>query len=106
MIDTDLPDLPGALCAQVDPDLWFPEKGANPRPAKQLCQACPALTACLQYALEHPVDGVWGGTSVGERKDLARAAGRTYSPVITSPFAGPPLTDEALRRRELRANAA
>jgi WhiB family transcriptional regulator, redox-sensing transcriptional regulator len=103
---TDLPDLPGAVCAEVDPELWFPETGSNPRTAKRLCEDCPARQACLQYALEHPVDGVWGGTSVADRKRLAQAQGRRYSVVLTSPLAGPPVSDEALRRRELRAGAA
>jgi hypothetical protein len=106
VIAIDLPDLPGALCAQVDPELWFPPRGGPTRDAKRLCRTCPAVDACLQYALEHPVDGVWGGTSVLDRKAIARAQGRSYSTVITSPLAGPPLSDEALRRRELRAGAA
>ena len=31
----------GALCAQVDPELFFPEKGEPTRDAKAVCAACP-----------------------------------------------------------------
>ena len=81
-----------ALCAETDPELFFPEKGGNTRPAKDVCRRCPVVDACLQYALDVPVDGIWGGTSVNDRKELARAAGRTYNTVVTSPLAGPDTT--------------
>ena len=29
-----------ALCAQVDPDLFYPEKGDQAREAKRLCAGC------------------------------------------------------------------
>ena len=65
------PQLPGALCAEIDPELWFPEKGQPNRPAKQVCASCPVRTACLQYALEHSERfGVWGGLSERERRRL------------------------------------
>jgi WhiB family redox-sensing transcriptional regulator len=86
----DIPRLPGALCRQIDTgELFFPEKGGSTAPAKAVCARCPVQEPCLQYALDHPVDGVWGGTSVRERQALARAAGRTYSPVLTPKYAGP-----------------
>lgn len=79
-----------ALCREVDAgDLFFPEKGGSSAAAQQVCRACPVQSECLLYAMEHAVDGIWGGTSVNERKELARARGRTYSTVLTSPLAGP-----------------
>lgn len=88
-----VPDWTGALCSQVDLELFFPEKGGTSLPAKQVCRSCPVQEPCLQYALDNPVDGVWGGTSVNERREVVRAAGRSYSTVVTSPFAGPVARD-------------
>lgn len=58
-----------ALCASpdVDPSLWFagPEAVGE---AKAICTACPAKAECLELALAwHPVEGIWGGTTIGER---------------------------------------
>lgn len=61
------------LCAQVDMDLHFPEKGGSTADAKRICRACPVRAECLQYALEHDERyGVWGGVSERERRKLAR----------------------------------
>jgi WhiB family redox-sensing transcriptional regulator len=63
-----------ALCAQTDPDAFFPERGESPRPAKAVCLTCPVCEDCLAYALEHGERfGVWGGTSERERRALRRA---------------------------------
>lgn len=66
----------GALCAQTDPELWFPSKGESNRPAKRLCRSCPSLDPCLQWTLDQDeaLDGVWGGTTERERRALRRAA--------------------------------
>ena len=61
---------PEAVCAQVDPEAWFPEQGGNPRPVKALCATCPIVAACLTHALTHDELGVWGATSVVERAVL------------------------------------
>src|SRR5690606_24420303 len=57
-----------ALCAQVDPELFFPEKGASTTGAKSVCAACPIAAECLAYALDNGEEyGVWGGKSARER---------------------------------------
>jgi hypothetical protein len=62
-----------ALCAEVDPDLFFPDKGESSRPAKRVCAGCEVRPECLQYALDHGERfGVWGGLSERERRELAR----------------------------------
>ena len=62
-----------ALCAQVDPEAFFPEKGASPRAAKRVCTECPVRTQCLEYALANGERfGVWGGLSEQERRKLMR----------------------------------
>ena len=64
-----------ALCAQVDGDMWFPEKGGTTREAKRICAACPVRADCLEYALARKESfGVWGGLSERERNRLTRAA--------------------------------
>lgn len=64
----------GALCAQTDPEAFFPEKGGSVRAAKATCLACPVRAECLDYALERGErDGVWGGLTELERRRLRRA---------------------------------
>lgn len=62
-----------ALCAEVDPELFFPEgQGASSNEAKRVCAACDVIDACLAFALaEGPFDGVWGGTSAFERRGMS-----------------------------------
>ena len=50
---------------------YFPRGGASAGPAKAVCAGCPVRTECLAFALEHPqLQGVWGGTSDAERREL------------------------------------
>lgn len=66
----------GALCAQVDMDVFYPEKGESTKSAKQICAGCDVREQCLEYALEHIERfGVWGGLSERERRTLLN--GRT-----------------------------
>jgi WhiB family redox-sensing transcriptional regulator len=64
-----------ALCAQTDPEAFFPEKGGSTREAKRVCRSCEVRSECLEYALEHDERfGIWGGMSERERRRLKRAA--------------------------------
>ncbi len=64
-----------ALCAQTDPEAFFPEKGGSTREAKRVCRSCEVRTECLEYALEHDERfGIWGGLSERERRRLKREA--------------------------------
>lgn len=71
-----------ALCVGMDPDLFFPGKGAPPRAVRDACARCPALIPCTFDALRHPVEGYQAGLSKNERdrirawdrKQRARAA--------------------------------
>lgn len=66
-----LPISLNGLCAETDPDLFFPERGASTVPAKTLCFACPDRVACLDYALTHGERfGIWGGMTSRERRRL------------------------------------
>ncbi|MBA2696961.1 MAG: WhiB family transcriptional regulator [Actinobacteria bacterium] len=63
------------LCAQVDPELWFPEKGGSTREAKAVCGRCEVRPECLAYALAHDDRfGVWGGVAERDRRRMTRAA--------------------------------
>ena len=65
-----------ALCAQVDAELFFPEKqGGHNREAKRTCLRCDVRTECLDYAVTHKIPwGIWGGKSDRERRSLRRAS--------------------------------
>lgn len=62
-----------ALCAQTDPEAFFPEKGGSTREAKRVCAACEVRDECLEYALANDERfGIWGGLSERERRKLKR----------------------------------
>lgn len=65
-----------ALCAQTDPEAFFPDKGGSTRDAKRVCASCDVRNQCLAYALETKQRfGIWGGLSERERRPLlGRAA--------------------------------
>ncbi len=64
------------LCAQIDPERWFPDKGGSTREAKRICQECPVRVECLQYALDNDERfGIWGGHSERERRSLKHRRG-------------------------------
>ena len=63
-----------ANCMGVDPDLFFPERGASTREAKEVCRGCVVRDNCLEYALDSGEKfGIWGGMSERERRRLRRA---------------------------------
>ena len=65
-----------ALCAQTDPEAFFPEKGGSTREAKRICLGCEVRDACLEYALAHDERfGIWGWLSERERRRLKRGFG-------------------------------
>src|SRR5699024_5084585 len=64
-----------ALCAQTDPEAFFPEKGGSTREAKKVCLSCEVRAECLEYALGNDERfGIWGGLSERERRKLKRRA--------------------------------
>ena len=66
-----------ALCAQTDPELWFPDLGPAAA-AKAICARCPVRVACLDWALAHETPGstfgVVGGLTAEQRLVLQRRA--------------------------------
>jgi WhiB family transcriptional regulator, redox-sensing transcriptional regulator len=63
-----------ALCAETDPEAFFPEKGGSTREAKRVCVGCAVRTECLEFALSNDERfGIWGGLSERERRRLRLA---------------------------------
>ena len=70
-LDTDWKDV--SNCLGVDPDLFFPERGASTREAKEVCRGCVVRVECLEYALQNGEKfGIWGGMSERERRRIRR----------------------------------
>ena len=64
-----------ALCAETDPEAFFPEKGGSTREAKKVCLTCEVRSECLDYALAKDERfGIWGGLSERERRRLKKSA--------------------------------
>ena len=67
-----------AVCAQTDPDAFYPEKSGSTYQAKRICSRCEVKQECLEYALDHDERwGIWGGHSERERRALKRRATQT-----------------------------
>jgi WhiB family transcriptional regulator, redox-sensing transcriptional regulator len=66
-----------AACLDADPELFFPVGTTGPaidqiEDAKTICQQCPVIQQCLDWALEHNEFGVWGGRSEEDRRGIKR----------------------------------
>lgn len=74
-----------AVCAQADPEAWFPAKGRANRYAKAVCAHCPVRQRCLDWAMATDQRfGVWGGLSTRERDRMKWAATRQLSTAMKS----------------------
>ncbi len=68
-----------AACVGLDTELFFPLGTTGHAldqiaQAKAVCERCPVMTHCLEWALATgQLDGVWGGRSEDERRTLRRA---------------------------------
>lgn len=73
-------DYSDALCAQIDPDLYFPENLAeamskNVTTVKNLCFQCPLVSECFEEAMKRTFyddHGVWGATTAYDRIQMKR----------------------------------
>jgi WhiB family redox-sensing transcriptional regulator len=65
-----------AACLREEPELFFPIGNTGPaliqiEEAKAVCNRCPVIDACLQFALASGQSaGVWGGLTEDERLAL------------------------------------
>lgn len=73
-------------CIGMDSQIFFPCGSTGvaldqAEEAKAVCQRCPVVTQCLEWAMEtNQPDGVWGGMSADERRTLRRSRCRTRRP--------------------------
>lgn len=62
-----------ALCADLDPELFYPAKGECAREAKAVCAQCPVRLQCLEYAIANDEKfGIFGGLSERERRVIRK----------------------------------
>lgn len=53
------------------PDLWYSEHKETREVAKGICQQCPVLGTCYNYAIEAKEPwGIWGGADTTERAEV------------------------------------
>ncbi len=71
-----------AACKDADPDLFHPTPGNayTRRAAVAVCDRCPVRGDCLAYVLANERDwsrdGIWGGLTATQRRELYRRAPR------------------------------
>ena len=73
-----------AACAEVDPEVHFPESRGATYQAKAICDGCPVTGECLAYQLAYErttpkvghLYGVFGGLSAREREVIIVAERR------------------------------
>ena len=62
-----------ALCAEVDPEVWFQDAGGSVREAKAVCAKCTVTAECLDAALANNERyGIFGGLTERQRRRLRR----------------------------------
>ena len=80
------PSFDNPLCAQVDPEIFFPDDEDDDRiptrrvvanqstydEAKVVCKACDHIIECAEYAIRHEPQGFWGGLSPYQRRTARR----------------------------------
>lgn len=73
-----------ANCRNEDPELFFPKGYEGPwqlviEQAKTICRHCPAVDACLRFALDNNIGhGIYGGLTDTERASLKRSTTRRH----------------------------
>lgn len=69
-----------AACRDRATELFFPDSRADHAQiaaAKAICEACPVIAECGQWAAENRQDaGIWGGRTEWERQAIKRRGGR------------------------------
>lgn len=64
-----------AACAKArDADQFFPGGGRPSNRSKKFCGECPVRDECLDWALVHEEEGIWGGLTEKERERLVLSA--------------------------------
>lgn len=63
-----------AVCRGLGHELFFldQDNGEITNAIKLVCKSCPLRIKCQNYAIQNQVHGVWGGTTLVERKNFRR----------------------------------
>ena len=62
-----------ALCAEADPELFYPEARETAPEAKSICKVCEVRADCLAAAIANrEPHGIWGGLTYRERLAFTR----------------------------------
>jgi WhiB family transcriptional regulator, redox-sensing transcriptional regulator len=73
-----------AVCQGAPPELFVPDGDDEPEvpapEAVRYCNVCPVRPECLEDALLHHHEGVWGGTSNYQRRQMRRKRTRQECP--------------------------
>lgn len=57
------------VCAQTDPEAFYPSEGARGEPGKGVCRGCPVRVECLASAFFNGEQwGIWGGITERDRR--------------------------------------
>lgn len=68
-----------ALCASMDTEIFYPPKELfsqeDEATYQRMCVECPAMNACLEWALAHERHGIWAGTTPFNRQAIRKRIG-------------------------------
>jgi len=68
-----------ASCQDLNTELFYPDKEifteAEEKVFRNMCIECPAMMACLEWALAHEKWGIWGGTTPANRRFIRSQIG-------------------------------
>ena len=63
-----------AVCRGIGYELFFldQDNGEITNAIKEVCNNCPLRIKCQNYAIQNHVHGIWGGTTLVERREFRR----------------------------------
>ncbi len=67
-------------CSGMETNLFFSDLYSVYSHAITICHNCPVKTPCLEYALAHKLEGIWGGTTHRQRRQIARRGYKALQP--------------------------
>ncbi len=66
-----------ALCREIGDEAFFSDDAGVTKKAKKICNGCPVIAECLNYALDdRDLVGVFGGTTERDRRSIRRRKNR------------------------------
>jgi hypothetical protein len=87
MSENDTKWMKHALCVGVEPEDFFPPNVEDKRRPIQVtqyiekvCGLCPVASNCLDFAILHEMQGIWGGTTDYTRAQLTKKTNKLKCP--------------------------